>query len=300
MKITYLGLGKMGLNMTTRLIKKGHTVFAFDPDEVARKNAEKAGAIVSSTIKGLFEKTQSPRTIWIMVPHTVVENVLNELLPFLNADDTIIEGSNSPFKETMKRAKKIEKLHSNFLDAGVSGGPGGAKNGACIMVGGKKEIYKKYEPLFKDLTVPNGYAHVGESGAGHFVKMVHNGIEYGMMQALAEGFDIIKNAHFSSPLALRDIAKLYNHGSVIESKLVGWLHSGFEKYGENLNTITGSVSSSGEGLWTVETAHELDIHIPIIEHSLKVRTKSQTKPSYQGQILSVMRNQFGGHDAEKK
>jgi 6-phosphogluconate dehydrogenase len=300
MKITYIGLGKMGLNMVRRLLENGYEVIAYDPDENARKTANEAGATTYSSLKELLEHSESPRTIWLMVPHQAVENVLNEIKPLLEKGDTVIEGGNSPFKDSIRRAKEFEEKEINFLDAGVSGGPSGARNGACIMVGGKKETYDKYEKLFKDLSVKDGYTYAGPHGAGHFVKMVHNGIEYGMMQAIAEGFDIMKNANFDEKLPLTNIAKLYNHGSVIESRLVGWLLSGFEKYGENLDEITGSASASGEGLWTVETAHEMNIPVKVIEESLNARTKSQKEPNYQGQLVSVMRNQFGGHEVSKK
>lgn len=299
MDILYVGLGKMGQNMVERLLAKGHSVTAYDPIEEARNGAEKLGATTVVSLKELVVQSTQPRTIWIMVPHTIVETVLEELKPLLAKGDTIIEGGNSPYKDTIRRSKGFEERGINFLDAGVSGGPGGAKSGACIMVGGKKETYEKYETLFKDLTVENGYAYVGATGAGHFVKMVHNGIEYGMMQALAEGFDILQHAEFENPLPLKDIAKLYNHGSVIESRLVGWLLSGFEAYGERLEPITGSARASGEGLWTVETAKEMKISTPIIEDSVAVRNASLENPNYQGQLLSVMRNQFGGHDASK-
>ncbi len=300
MKISYIGLGKMGLNMVERMLSHNHEITAYDTDKNARDKAEKIGAKTVNSLEELIKEAETPRTIWIMVPHSVVENVLTEIKPFLSEGDTIIEGGNSPFKDSIKRGKEFEEKKINFLDAGISGGPSGAKNGACIMVGGKKEIYEKYENLFKDLATENGYSYMGTYGAGHFVKMVHNGIEYGMMQAIAEGFDIMKNAKFDEKLPLTNIANLYNHGSVIESRLVGWLLSGFEKYGENLNEITGSASASGEGLWTVETAHEMNIPVKVIEESLNARTKSQKEPSYQGQLISVMRNQFGGHDASKE
>jgi 6-phosphogluconate dehydrogenase len=161
------------------------------------------------------------------------------------------------------------------------------------MIGGEEAVFDEYEKLFLDLSVANGYLYAGTSGAGHFVKMIHNGIEYGMMQAIAEGFDIMRASEYT--LSLTDIADLYNHGSVIESKLIGWLQSGFDEYGEDLAGITGSASASGEGAWTVETAHTLKIPVTVIEDSLKAREKSQKKPSYQGQLISVMRNQFGGH-----
>lgn len=298
MHITYIGLGKMGGNMVERLLEHGHTVTAYDPNPKARENIEEIGAETADSFASLFKDDTSSRTVWIMVPHTVVEGVLNDIEPHLKEGDTIIEGGNSPFKDSQRRAKHFEAKGIHFLDAGVSGGPYGARNGACIMVGGKKEVFDMYEELLKNLTVENGYAYVGGHGAGHFVKMVHNGIEYGMMQALAEGFDIMKQADFDGSLPLARIAKLYNNGSVIESHLVQWLQTGFEQHGEELETITGSASASGEGLWTVETAKEMGIATPVIEDALRVRDESQKKPHYQGKVISVLRNQFGGHDAK--
>jgi 6-phosphogluconate dehydrogenase len=295
MHIAYIGLGKMGRNMVERLLAKGHTVTAFDPDEKARAEAASLGAEVVDSLADLMQKTASPRTVWLMVPHQVVDNVLDELAPHLVPGDTVIEGGNSPYKKTKERARVHTERSVLFLDAGVSGGPGGAKEGACIMVGGDKVVFDEYEQLFKDLSVEGGYAYMGKHGAGHFVKMVHNGIEYGMMQALAEGFDIMQESEFD--LNLVEVARLYNHGSVIESKLVGWLHSGFVEYGQELSDITGSASASGEGLWTVETAHEMGVDVNVIEDSLKAREKTQKQPSYQGKLISVMRNQFGGHAA---
>ena len=295
MHILYIGLGKMGLNMVERLLEKGHTVTAYDPHEGARGRAEKAGAKTVATRSELIGAGATPRTVWLMVPHQAVGGVLDTILPLLTKDDTVIEGGNSPFQDTKKRAKTVEAAGVRFLDAGVSGGPGGARAGACIMVGGREEVYAEYEALFADLSVDGGYLYAGPAGAGHFVKMVHNGIEYGMMQALAEGFEVMRASEYN--LSLTDVAELYNHGSVIESRLVGWLKSGFEEYGEDLAGITGSASASGEGTWTIETAKELNVPVPVIEDALRVREQSQKKPSYQGQLISVMRNQFGGHSA---
>lgn len=297
MHIAYIGLGKMGLNMVERLREKKYEVTAYDPSEEAREKARALGASVVSSLAELMEQVTHPRTVWLMVPHGVVENVLSELAPHISEGDTIIEGGNSPFKETVRRAEEHTARGVRFLDAGVSGGPGGAKAGACIMVGGDRRVFAEYEQLFKDLSVERGYAYMGKSGAGHFVKMVHNGIEYGMMQAIAEGFDVMRQSDFD--LNLVEVAKLYNHGSVIESRLVGWLQNGFETYGEDLADITGSASASGEGLWTIETAKEMGIPVTVIEDSLKARELSQKNPSYQGQLISVMRNMFGGHSATK-
>jgi 6-phosphogluconate dehydrogenase len=198
----------------------------------------------------------------------------------------------------MRRSQELHHKGIEYLDAGISGGPSGARNGACIMVGGKKSAFRKQKNLFRDLACRGGYAYMGKSGAGHFVKMVHNGIEYGMMQAIAEGFTLMKAAPFD--LQLTEIAELYNHKSVIESRLVGWLKKAFEQYGEDLHDISGTVAHRGEGAWTVEAAKDLKIPLPIIEGALNYRIQSQHEPNYTGKILSLMRNQFGGHEVFKK
>lgn len=300
MKLGYIGLGKMGFNMVERLLEKGYAIVVFDKNfdknKEAMKNISKLGAESSGSLKSLVSALSTPRLIWLMVPYNVVDVVLEGLTPFLQKGDTVIDGGNSPYKESMRRAKKLKEKGIGFLDVGVSGGPYGARNGACIMVGGEKEIFKKYEGLFKDLSTENGYGYMGKSGAGHFVKMVHNGIEYGMMQALAEGFTVMKVSSFDLDLA--KIAELYNHKSVIESRLIGWLKNAFEKYGEDLNEISGAAAHSGEGMWIIEEAKELGIPVPIIEGALNFRIKSQNNPSYTGKVLSALRNQFGGHEVK--
>jgi len=293
MQLGYIGLGKMGLNMVKLLLEKGYAVTAYDKNEFAMKEIAQSGAISVTSLKDLAASLNSPRLIWIMVPHNVVDSVLQELAPSLEKGDTLIDGGNSPYKGSIKRSADLAEKGIDFLDVGVSGGPSGARSGACIMVGGKREIFTKYEKLFRDLSVENGYGYMGNSGAGHFVKMVHNGIEYGMMQAIAEGFTVMKASPFK--LDLTKITEVYNHKSVIESRLVGWLRTAFEQYGENLDDISGSVSHSGEGKWTVEAAKEFGIPVPIIEGALHFREESQEMPSYTGQVLSSMRNQFGGH-----
>lgn len=300
MNIAYIGLGKMGCNMVERLVSKGHTVTAYDPDPTARERAEHVGATTLPSLAELLHAVPTPRTVWLMVPHGTVDAVLNDLEQYLVPSDTIIDGGNSPYTETIRRSAAFLERGIHYIDAGVSGGPRGALHGACIMAGGPKDVVQKYESLFTDLAVPHGYAYVGGCGAGHFVKMVHNGIEYGMMQALAEGFDLMRSAGFSEPLPLTKIADLYNHGSVVESRLVGWLLSGLTTYGENLEGISGSASASGEGTWTVETAKKIGVPVTVIEDSVTARTHSLENPSYQGQLISVMRNQFGGHDAHTK
>lgn len=293
MHILYIGLGKMGGNMVERLLEKGYIVTAYDADTEARARAASNGVAVVDSLEALMQTASATRTIWIMVPHHVVDTVLDALAPHLTPGDTVIEAGNSPFRETVRRAAAHTARGVAFLDAGISGGPSGARDGACIMVGGDKAVYDRNVTLFKDLAAPRAYAHVGLSGAGHFVKMVHNGIEYGMMQAIAEGFDILRKSEFS--INIPETAELYNHRSVIESRLVGWLAEGYKKYGADLVGVTGSAAASGEGAWTIETAHTMNIPVPVITDALRVRTESKQTPSYQGQVLSVMRNQFGGH-----
>jgi 6-phosphogluconate dehydrogenase len=298
MKLGYVGLGKMGSNMVERLLERRYEVTVFDANKGAVMDILKHGANPASSLKSLISELIQPRLIWLMVPHQAVETVLQELIPLLQEGDTVIDGGNSPYKDSMRRASELEKKGIGFLDAGVSGGPGGARNGACIMVGGNKDLFKKYEDLFKDLSAEKGYGYMGKSGTGHFVKMVHNGIEYGMMQSLAEGFAVLRASPFN--LDLLNIAELYNHKTVIESRLVGWLKDAFAQYGEDLTDISGSVSQSGEGLWTVEAAKETGITVPVIEGALNFRIQSQGKPSYTGRLISALRNQFGGHEVYKK
>jgi 6-phosphogluconate dehydrogenase len=302
MQIGYFGLGKMGFNMVLRLLEKDHKVVACNRSPEPIKELGEAGANTAFSCAELAKNLRPPRTVWIMVPagKPVDEVIFEEgdLINLLEKGDTVIDGGNSFYKDTVRRYKKLKERGINFLDAGVSGGPGGARNGASIMVGGEPEIYKKYERLFKNLSVEDGYGHMGSSGAGHFVKMVHNGIEYGMMQAIGEGFEVMKRAPFK--LDLKKIAEVYSHGTVIESSLINWLKSAYEQYGDNLEEISGSINQSGEGKWTSETAKELGIPALIIDGSVKFRTDSQKNPSYTGQVVSALRNQFGGHEVKKK
>lgn len=298
MQIGYIGFGKMGLNMALRLKEKGHTVLGYNRSEDGREKARDAGVDVVDALSVLIEKLPKPRLIWIMVSHQGVDEVLNELLPLLSEGDTVIDGGNCFYKDTLRRTEEIEKRGINFLDIGVSGGPAGARNGACLMIGGKKEIAEKYVDLYKDLSAPDAFKILGKNGAGHFAKMVHNGIEYGMMQSIGEGFAVLKKSDFN--FDLKEVADLYNHQSVIESRLVKWLHDGFEKFGSELDGISGEVATSGEGEWTVNTAKELKIPSPAIDTSLYFRKMSKGNPTYIGKILSTMRTMFGGHDVMEK
>jgi 6-phosphogluconate dehydrogenase len=298
MRLGYIGLGKMGANMVDRLLEKGWQVVAHDRNADAMKAAKSRGSQTADTVQSVVDALGAPRLIWIMVPHQAVDAVLDVLAPRLTTGDTVIDGGNSHFKDSIRRAGELEAKGVDFLDAGVSGGPGGARDGACIMVGGREKVFRRVEALFRDLSVPDGYGYMGRAGAGHFVKMVHNGIEYGMMQALAEGFALLKASDFG--LNLTKIADVYNHRSVIDSRLVGWLLGAFERYGEDLKEISGSVAQSGEGAWTVEAGKELGVLTPIIEGALAFRIRSQNDPSYTGRLISAMRNQFGGHEVNVK
>ena len=298
MKLGYIGLGKMGFNMVELLLEKGHQVSVFDKNVRALETISTRGAEPVHSLKALTLSLEKPRLIWVMVPYQAVDTVIAELLPNLHEGDTIIDGGNSPYKESLRRAGEMQDRKINFLDVGVSGGPSGARSGACLMIGGDKKLFDMYESLFQDLSAPGGYGYVGPSGAGHFVKMVHNGIEYGMMQALAEGFALMNASPFN--LNLKTITDIYNHRSVIESRLIEWLGQAFEHSGAGLQDISGTVSHSGEGQWTVEAAKELGIPVPVIEEALNFRIRSEKFPSYTGQVLSALRNRFGGHEVTIK
>ncbi|HUI46581.1 MAG TPA: decarboxylating 6-phosphogluconate dehydrogenase [Nitrospirota bacterium] len=298
MQIGYVGLGKMGFNMVERLLEKGHQVVAYDRDRAAADAIVGKGAQSSVSLAALVGSLPAPRLVWLMVPYQAVDAVLRELTPLLGKGDAVIDGGNSPYKESMRRATELERKGIDFLDAGVSGGPSGARSGACVMVGGRKDIFQRFEIIFRDISVAGGYAYMGRAGAGHFVKMVHNGIEYGMMQALAEGFSVMNASDFELDLA--KIADLYNHRSVVESRLVDWLKKAYDQYGSDLSSVSGSAAQSGEGMWTVDAARELGVAVPVIHGALEFRLQSQKNPSYTGRIVSALRNQFGGHEVRKK
>ncbi len=227
----------------------------------------------------------------------VTEGTITELAGLLEKGDTLIDGGNAFYEDTLRRAPLLAAQGIDFIDVGYSGGPSGARNGGCLMIGGNKEAVASLDELWKALALPDGYMYCGEAGAGHFVKMVHNGIEYGMMQSLAEGFAVLKNAPFA--LNLKDVAHLYNNGSVITSRLVGWAENAFKEHGNDLADITGTVAHTGEGEWTVKTAEKLGVPVASIKLAFDFRVASSDKPSYTGQVLSALRNQFGGHSAKK-
>lgn len=303
-EIGYIGLGKMGKNMVFRLLDHDWKVVAYNRTQKALEEVVEKGAESSDSMQEMVSKLSLPRMVFIMVSHQAVDEVLNEIVPLLGKGDVIIDGANSPYQETIRRGLELEQKGIRFLDVGVSGGPGGALNGACMMVGGKKELYDQLESshFFKDTCLPLGFGYMGPSGAGHFIKMVHNGIEYGMMQSIAEGFDLVRHStEFGGDFCfdLNKVTEVYSHGSVITSSLVSWMHDGYKKYGKDLNEISGRASSSGEGKWTVEAAARENIFMPAIQASLDVREASQQNPSYQGKVISTMRGEFGHHPVKR-
>lgn len=299
-----VGLGKMGAGLVRQLLEKGWPVVGYNRTSEAIDRLAQEGMVASSSLQDLVAKLPGPRVIWLMVPsvakasagkptRAAIDDVLDELLPFLASGDIIIDGGNSYFEETVKRGRRCGRRGVKFIDIGVSGGPSGARTGAALMIGGEAAVYRELEPLFRDLAAPGGYQFFPGLGAGHFVKMIHNGIEYGMMQALAEGFEILQTASYR--LDLERVAHVYNHGSVIDSRLVGWLTDAFELHGPDLEGVTSTVAHTGEGAWTVTTAKKLGVEAKIIAGALAFRQQSAKNPRFAGKVLSALREQFGGH-----
>jgi 6-phosphogluconate dehydrogenase len=297
MKIGLIGLGKMGFNMVHRLLKDNHEIVVYNRSREPIEEAEKLGAIASDSVKDLVGKLEGRKVIWIMVPSgkPVDENIA-ALLPHLNKDDIIIDGGNSYFKETQTRAKLCQQKGINFVDCGTSGGIWGLNEGYCLMYGGSKNAVNHCESIFKTLAPENGYLYCGDSGAGHFVKMVHNGIEYGMMQAYAEGFEILEKSQFN--IDLTAVSKVWQYGSVVRSWLLELAHLALTD-DPKLEKIKGYVQDSGEGRWTVQTAIELDVPAHIITSSLFNRFQSRQDESFAMKMLAALRNEFGGHSVKK-
>ncbi len=293
MRIAMVGLGKMGLNMTRRLLRGGHEVVAADRSRKAVKEAAREGALPAASVADAVTKLSPPRVVWLMVPAgpPVDENV-EILAGALEAGDIVVDGGNSLFKEAPRRANRLSGNGIRFLDAGTSGGIWGLSEGYCLMVGGDQKAFRAVTPVLATLAPPGGYAYMGPHGAGHFVKMVHNGIEYGMMQSYAEGFELLSSAPF--PLDLRAIAALWNQGSVVRSWLLELAGRALEKDPE-LAGLSPYVSDSGEGRWTVEQSIEAGVPLPSIALSLYMRFFSRQDNSFAMRMLAALRNEFGGH-----
>ncbi|MEK7613375.1 MAG: phosphogluconate dehydrogenase (NAD(+)-dependent, decarboxylating) [Patescibacteria group bacterium] len=300
-QIGLVGLGKMGKGISLHLHEQGWDVVGFDVSPDATKAVADAGVKTVASLAEMAKQLSAPRVVWVMLPAgSVSEEVFlgkQGLRELLSAGDVVIDAANAFYEDSMRRASSFEKENISFIDVGFSGGPQSARTGACIMVGGVSSVVSSLASLFDALTVKEGWAHCGSSGAGHFTKMVHNGIEYGMMQSLAEGFAVLRESPFN--LDLVTIANLYNHRSIIESRLVGWAESGLEQFGIDLEEVSGTVAHTGEGKWTVETAKKLGVPVPSIELAYNFRVESEKNPSYIGKVLSMLRNQFGGHVAKK-
>lgn len=297
MQIGLIGLGKMGYNLALNMMDHNHQVVAFDLDKNAVERLEQAGAKGASSITDLVSKLDTPRVVWLMVPHgKPVDNLIDQLTPLLSKGDIIIEAGNSFYKESIRHAEELSKHGIQFFDVGTSGGMDGARHGACYMIGGDAEVFKTIEPIFRDTAVPNGYVYTGRAGSGHFCKMVHNGVEYGMMAAIGEGFEVLDKGPFDFDFA--EVAKCWSNGSVIRGWLMELAEQAFRQ-DPRLDGIKGIIHSSGEGQWTVQEALDVQAATPIITLSLLMRYRSQEADTFNGKVQAALRNQFGGHAVEK-
>lgn len=297
MKVGLIGLGKMGINLGQNLLDQRHDVVAFDVNSNAVEQMKEYGASGVSSLEELVQSLETPRVVWLMVPHTVVDSVITEVKPLLAEGDIVIEAGNSHYKESIRRYNELKENKIHFMDVGTSGGMEGARNGACYMIGGDREAWEIVEPIFRDTAVENGYLYAGEAGSGHFLKMVHNGIEYGMMAAIGEGFEVLEKSQFDYDY--EKVARVWNNGSVIRSWLMELTENAFSKDAK-LDDIKGVMNSSGEGKWTVETALDLQTATPVIAMSLLMRYRSLEDDTFTGKVVSALRNEFGGHAVEKK
>jgi len=297
MELGMIGLGRMGANMTERLVRGGHKVITYDRSAEAIQRVVDKGAVGAVSLADFVIKLSLPRAIWLMVPSgDPVDQTMDQLLPNLTKGDIIIDGGNSNYKDSIRRAEKMKSHAMHFIDAGTSGGVWGLQNGYCMMVGGEKEIVGRLEPIFLTLAPKDGYLHAGPSGAGHFVKMIHNGIEYGMMQAYGEGFELLKASQFDLDLA--KISHLWNQGSVVRSWLLELCESAFEK-DPKLDAIKGYVEDSGEGRWTVIEAIEKGVAATTLAHALFARYSSRQQDAFSNKVIAALRNEFGGHAVKK-
>ena len=294
MQLAMIGLGRMGGNMVERLLKGGHQLVVWDRSAEAIGTSVKDGAKAARDLADVCAKLGSPRIIWIMVPAGApVDETIAALRPNLSKGDILIDGGNSNYHDTMRRAADLASSGIELVDCGTSGGIWGLANGYCLMVGASERAFTTCEPIFRTLAPESGYAHVGPSGAGHYVKMIHNGIEYGLLQAYAEGYEIL-HASKSFELDLHQVAALWNRGSVVRSWLNELAERAFAKEGD-LKSIRGFVGDSGEGRWTIQEAIDLDVPAPVITLSLLARLRSRQEDSFSAKVIAALRNEFGGH-----
>jgi 6-phosphogluconate dehydrogenase len=299
MQLAMVGLGRMGGNMVERLMRHGHSLVVYDRDAAAMSKYERLGATKAADLAGVVKALAAPRVVWIMVPAgDPVDQTIDALVPLLSPGDAIIDGGNSNFHDTMRRGERLAKSKIDFIDCGTSGGVWGLENGYCLMVGGSDAAVKRCEPIFLALAPEDGYSHVGPTGAGHYVKMVHNGIEYGLLQAYAEGYEILHASKTFPKLDLEAIANVWQHGSVVRSWLNELAAAAFARDG-SLADIKGWVADSGEGRWTVQEAIDLDVPAPVITTSLLTRFRSRQEDSFGAKVIAALRNEFGGHAVQR-
>ena len=294
MQLAMIGLGRMGGNMVRRLVQGGHELIVYDQSPAALKAQAGRGIKAAKDLADLARQLSPPRIVWLMLPAgAAVENTIAELVPHLARGDIVIEGGNSNFRDSLRRAESLKARGIEFVDAGVSGGIWGLEAGYCLMIGASEAAFTHSEPIFRTLAAQDGYARVGPPGAGHYVKMVHNGIEYGMLQAYAEGYEIL-HASTDFKLDLHQVSKLWNHGSVVRSWLNELAERAFARDGQ-LAGIRGYVEDSGEGRWTVEEALRLNVPAPVITGSLLARLRSRQDESFGAKLIAALRREFGGH-----
>jgi len=299
MQLAMIGLGRMGGNMVRRLVQGGHDVVVYDASADAIKAQAAKGVTAAKSIADVAKQLAPRRVVWVMVPAGApVDSTIEQLVPHLGRGDIVIDGGNSNFRDSLRRAETLEGQGIEFMDVGTSGGVWGLALGYCLMIGGSPASFQHCEPVFRSLAQHDGYAHVGPCGAGHYVKMVHNGVEYGMLQAYAEGYEIL-HASQDFELRLGQIAKLWNHGSVVRS----WLNELAERAfagDDQLGAIRGYVEDSGEGRWTVEEAMRLNVPAPVITLSLLARFRSRQGESFGAKVIAALRHEFGGHAVQTK
>lgn len=296
MRIAMVGMGRMGINMARRLLRGGHEVVAYNRNSAKTDEIAAEGAVPAYSLSELAGELAPPRTVWMMLPAgPVVQDFLLRLGEILSPGDTVVDGGNTFFKDDLYRSEILSEKGINFLDVGVSGGIWGLENGYCLMIGGPEGIYRTLEPVFKALATEEGYLHCGPVGAGHFLKMVHNGIEYGMMQAYGEGFQLLESSPYAGGINFAEVAHLWNRGSVVRSWLLELAEAAFSRSGD-LSDVSGKVGDSGEGRWMVAHAVEAGVPAPVITLSLMNRFRSMSHESLSDRLVAALRREFGGHE----
>ena len=299
MNIGIIGLGRMGMAIAKRAIQHNHTVSGFAPSVETRELAATFGVTPYESIPELVANLPTPRTVWLMVPAgEITRSTIAILAEILEAGDTVLDGGNSYFKDSQAQAELLESKSINFIDVGTSGGLKGEQIGFSLMIGGQRELVNSYNCLWEALAAPEAYTYIGPAGSGHFVKMVHNGVEYGIMQAMAEGFELVKNGPYPN-LDLQQVSKVWKNGSIIRSFLMDLAYDAFQK-DANLDSLTDYVDDNGMGRWTVDTAIEHAVPAPVITDAVFARFRSRQNESFAGKTLAALRNEFGGHEVKKK